>query len=50
MRVFGKGGKVRYLPIHPTMPKLVATYLEAAAHGSLACNWLFQSVSHHRFS
>ncbi len=50
MRVFGKGGKVRYLPIHPTTLTLVATYLEAAGHGASACNWLFQSVSHHQSS
>ena len=47
MRVRGKGGKVRYLPIHPTTLELVATYLDAAGHGASASNWLFQSVSHH---
>ncbi len=48
MRVWGKGGKVRYLPIHPSTLELVATYLGVAGHGSSPCNWLFQSVSHHQ--
>ncbi len=47
MRVWGKGGKVRYLPIHPNTLELVATYLKAAGHGASPCHWLFQSVSHH---
>jgi site-specific recombinase XerD len=50
MRVWGKGGKVRYLPIHPSTLELVATYLAAAGHGASPCNWLFQSVSHHQAS
>lgn len=47
MRVRGKGGKVRYLPVHTDTLKLVATYLEAADHKEQSCYWLFQSVSHH---
>lgn len=47
MQVWGKGGKVRYLPIHTDTLKLVATYLEAAGHKHQSCYWLFQSVSHH---
>ena len=50
MRVLGKGGKVRYLPIHPETLKLVATYLEAAGHKKQSCFWWFQSVSHHHAS
>ena len=50
MRVWGKGGKVRYLPIHPETLKLVATYLQEAGHKDRACDWLFQSVSHHQGS
>lgn len=50
MRVWGKGGKVRYLPIHPTTLELVAIYLATAGHGASACHWLFQSVSHHQAS
>jgi integrase/recombinase XerD len=47
MRVWGKGGKVRYLPIHPHTLESVGTYLEAAGHKSQSDYWLFQSVSHH---
>ena len=47
MRVWGKGGKVRYLPIHAQTLKLVATYQEASGHKEQTCYWLFQSVSHH---
>jgi site-specific recombinase XerD len=47
MRVCGKGGKVRYLPIHSDTLRLVAAYLETAGHKVQSCYWLFQSVSHH---
>lgn len=47
MRVWGKGGKVRYLQIHRTTLNLVAKYLAAAGHAKSPCHWLFQSVSHH---
>ena len=47
MRVWGKGGKVRYLPIHSDTLESVATYLAAAGHKGQTCYWLFQSVSHH---
>ena len=50
MRVWGKGGKVRYLPIHPETLKLVATYLQEAGHKEKVCDWLFQAVSHHQGS
>jgi site-specific recombinase XerD len=33
LRVHGKGGKVRYLPLHPGTAELVTDYLEAAGHG-----------------
>ncbi len=45
MRVWGKGSKVRYLPIHPDSLALVGTYLDAAGHGQQACHKLFKSVS-----
>ena len=48
MRVWGKGGKVRYLPIHPHTLESVGAYLEAAGHKTQSCYWLFQSVSHHQ--
>lgn len=37
MQVWGKGGKVRYLPIHTDTLKLVATYLESAGHKHQSC-------------
>ena len=50
MRVWGKGNKVRYLPIHPESLKLVQTYLGAAGHQNQTCAPLFQPVSHHHQS
>lgn len=47
MRVWGKGGKVRYLPIHPHTLESVGAYLQASGHKGQSCYWLFQSVSHH---
>jgi site-specific recombinase XerD len=32
LRVHGKGGKVRYLPLHPGTAELVTDYLEVAGH------------------
>ncbi|CAB3809768.1 hypothetical protein LMG28614_07121 [Paraburkholderia ultramafica] len=32
LRVHGKGGKTRYLPLHPAAPRIHA-YLEAVGHG-----------------
>jgi hypothetical protein len=31
--VHGKGGKLRYLPLHPGTTELVTDYVEAAGHG-----------------
>jgi integrase/recombinase XerD len=47
MRIWGKGGKVRFLPIHSETLELVKIYLDAAGHGDQPCTWLFKSVSHH---
>jgi integrase len=47
MRVWGKGGKVRYLPIHAHSLDRVKTYLEKAGHGAQPCSALFKSVSPH---
>ena len=33
LRVHGKGGRLRYLPLHPGTAELVTDYLEAAGHG-----------------
>jgi integrase/recombinase XerD len=32
LRVHGKGGKLRYLPLHPGTAELVTDYLELAGH------------------
>jgi len=34
LKVSGKGGKTRYLPLHPGTNGLINEYLEAAAHGA----------------
>lgn len=47
VRVWGKGGKVRYLQVHPHALQLVNDYLDTAGHRGQSCYWLFQSVSHH---
>jgi integrase/recombinase XerD len=44
LRVRGKGGKVRYLPLHPGMAELVTDYLEAAGHGGETAAALFRPV------
>ena len=33
IKVSGKGGETRYLPLHPAASVLIAEYLEAAGHG-----------------
>jgi integrase len=44
LRVHGKGGKVRYLPLHPGTAELVTDYLEAAGHGGETAAPLFRPV------
>jgi integrase/recombinase XerD len=44
LRVHGKGGKVRYLPLHPGTAELVTDYLEAAGHGENLAGALFRPV------
>jgi integrase/recombinase XerD len=44
LRVHGKGGKLRYLPLHPGTAELVADYLEAAGHGEDLGGALFRPV------
>jgi hypothetical protein len=34
LRVSGKGGKTRYLPLHPGTHALIHDYLDAAGHGT----------------
>jgi site-specific recombinase XerD len=44
LTVQGKGGKTRYLPLHPAAGARIAEYLEAAGHGGEACGALFRAV------
>jgi site-specific recombinase XerD len=44
LRVHGKGGKVRYLPLHPGTAELITDYLEAAGHGGELGGALFRPV------
>jgi site-specific recombinase XerD len=44
LRVHGKGGKLRYLPLHPGTAELVTDYLEVAGHGEETAAALFRPV------
>ncbi len=48
LRVSGKGGKTRYLPLHPGTNALVHDYLEAAGHGADDAGALFRPVRNNR--
>jgi integrase/recombinase XerD len=43
-KVAGKGGKTRYLPLHPGTNALIHDYLEAAGHGADDAGALFRPV------
>lgn len=45
LRVHGKGGKLRYVPLHPAAAGAIAVYLEAAGHGDDKAESLFRPVS-----
>lgn len=45
LRVLGKGGKTRYVPLHPAASTLITEYLEAAGHGVQDTAPLFRPVS-----
>ena len=44
LRVTGKGGKTRYIPLHPGTHRLVLDYLEASRHGGDPDGALFRRV------
>ena len=48
LKVFGKGSKTRYVPLHPAASGLVLDYLEAAGHGAEDGGALFRSLHNNR--
>ncbi len=48
LKVSGKGGKTRYLPLHPGTNVLIHEYLEAAGHGSDETGALFRPIRNNR--
>jgi len=45
LKVAGKGGKTRYVPLHPAAGGLIHDYLELAGHGSEEAGALFRPLS-----
>jgi integrase/recombinase XerD len=43
--VHGKGGKIRYIPVHPRTTQLIEEYLDAAGHRDDSAGSLFRSVA-----
>jgi site-specific recombinase XerD len=48
IKVSGKGGKTRYLPLHPAASGLIADYLETAGHGGAEASALFRPLHNSR--
>lgn len=48
LRVSGKGGKTRYLPLHPGTNSLISDYLDAAGHGGDDNGALFRPLRNNR--
>jgi integrase/recombinase XerD len=48
LKVSGKGGKTRYLPLHPAASGLINDYLEAAGHGGTEAGPLFRPLHNSR--
>lgn len=48
LKVSGKGGKTRYVPLHPAAGGWVAEYLEASGHGGEDGSALFRPLHHSR--
>ncbi|WP_158743043.1 tyrosine-type recombinase/integrase [Acidisphaera sp. L21] len=48
LKVSGKGGKTRYVPLHPGTNALIHDYLEAAGHGTDEAGALFRPVRNNR--
>ena len=48
LKVSGKGGKTRYIPLHPAAGGLVLDYLEASGHGFDLAGALFRPIRNNR--
>ena len=48
LKISGKGGKTRYVPLHPAASGLIHDYLEAAGHNAEENDALFRSASNNR--
>ena len=48
LKVSGKGGKTRYVPLHPAAAGLIGDYLAAAGHGEEDAGALFRPLHHGR--
>ncbi len=48
LKVSGKGGKTRYLPLHPRTNALIHDYLDAAGHGADESGALFRPIRNNR--
>ncbi|MDS4055364.1 tyrosine-type recombinase/integrase [Accumulibacter sp.] len=48
LKVSGKGGKTRYVPLHPAASGLIGDYLEAAGHGGDDAGALFRPIHNNR--
>ena len=48
LRVSGKGGKTRYLPLHPATQALIYDYLAAAGHDAEGAGALFRPIRNNR--
>ena len=48
LKISGKGGKTRYLPLHPATHALIHDYLDAAGHGTNENGALFRPIRNNR--
>lgn len=48
LKVAGKGGKTRYVPLHPAASGLILEYLDSAGHGTDDAGGLFRPIHNNR--
>lgn len=48
LKISGKGGKTRFVPLHPAASGFIADYLETAGHGDDDAGALFRPLHHSR--